>query len=705
MADHITDDRSGTPHPLTLDEFHRPTYEEWYQATLESLNGVPFEKKLVTHTYEGIDLQPIYRREDIATIAHKATLPGDYPYVRGTESAGYVGEPWLIAQSLPYADPRSFNEALHHDLERGQTAINLILDYPSRNGLDPNHVNAGEVGHGGISIASLRDLEAALAGVDLERTPLFIQAGVSALPIAAMLTAHLEKNTQSLFTLRGIIGFDPLGQAARQGSIPLSIEKAYDEMALLTRWAGENAPELSTLALYSDVYHEGGASAIEELAFTLGTGVAYLRAMLQRGLDTNTIAQKIAFTFSVGTHVFIEVAKLRAARLLWAKIVAAFGGSADSQKLQLHIRTSSLNKTAIDPYVNILRTTVEGFAAAVGGCQSLQLHPFDSAIRPPDEFSRRIARNQQLILQKESNLTRLIDPAGGSWYVEYLTDQFAKHAWALFQQVESIGGMQAALEAGFVQQQIESTASARRANIEKRKDVMVGVNMYPNLGEETRMDDDRDRSRAADTEALSKADHLPEILKKLSESPSDMHLLIEAAKAGATLHDLSAALHSGTLAIPPIAPLRISAAFEQLRKAADTYKAQHGTAPQIFLANIGTPEQFRARRDFTVGFYEVGGFELLDNNGFNTLEEAAKAAIESGAPAVVICSTDEAYVQSVPALTQQIKLQKPEMIVILAGYPQDQVENYKVAGVDDFIHIRANCYAMNAQLQQHLGVI
>jgi methylmalonyl-CoA mutase len=274
--------------------------------------------------------------------------------------------------------------------------------------------------------------------------------------------------------------------------------------------------------------------------------------------------------------------------------------------------------------------------------------PFDAAIRPPDEFSRRIARNQHLILQHEAGLTHTIDPAGGSYYVEYLTDWLARQAWALFQDVEKQGGLWKSLQAGFVQEQIAQVAAQRMTNIERRKDVLVGINMYPDLNE-------------------------------APLAPIEQHS------------------ETGVTGITPLRPVRLAEPFEILRQ----NTARTGIAPRIFLANLGS---YRARADFTTGFFEVGGFEIINNGRFNSPEEAAQATLDSGAPVVVICSTDDNYPQIVAPLVSQIKAQKPDMVVILAGYPQEQIDAHRAAGIDEFIHVRANCYETNRWLQQQIGV-
>lgn len=667
---------SDTEMALSFDEFPVPAYEDWYAAAVASLDGASFEKALTTPTYEGLTLQPIYRREQTAEIEHAHTLPGLPPFVRGTQAAGYASQPWQIAQAVPYASPQAFNEALRSDLERGQNAI--VLEDVSLNTTD--------------------DLVRAFAGVDLTRFPILRTSGTNALPFAALLAAHLGP---SLTEMHGCVASDPLGELARTGTLPLGVADAYDEMASLTFWAIDHAPSLRTIAVNADGYHNAGANAVQELAFAAAAGVEYIRQMLNRGLSINAIVPRIQFTFAIGGQFFTEVAKLRAARLLWAQIVAAFGSS--DSRMNLHTRTGTLNKTVYDPYVNMLRTTIEAFAGAAGGTHSMQVAPFDSVLSQPDEFSRRIARNQQLILQHEANLTRTIDPAGGAYYIEYLTDWLARQAWGLFQEVERHGGLLSTLQAGFVQEQVTQVAAQRRASIERRKDVLVGINMYPNPSEEA-------SSRTAPPEASSPdaaSQQAAAVLHRLRSVPPEQQIdaAVAAARAGASLDAITRALraaYTGTApSVTPLRPFRLAEPYEVLRQNAASYRQRTGTTPRIFLANLGS---YRARADFTTGFFEVGGFEIVNQGRFTSPEAAAQAALMSGAQAVVICSTDDNYPQIVPPLVSHIRAQNPDITIILAGYPQDQIEAHRAAGIDEFIHIRANCCEVNRWLQQRIGV-
>ena len=698
----------------TFNEFPPTPYEEWRKAVDKALKGAPFEKRLVTKTYENIDLQPMYRQEDIEGLPHLDSLPGFAPYLRGTTPLGYVASSWDVAQELPYPTPAAFNEALRADLTRGQNAVNLVLDRPTLAGVDADQAEADDVGRGGLSVSSVADLAQALDGVDLEATPIFVQASTSALTFTALLAALVQKQGKSLAKVRGAIGMDPLGQLARDGRLPRDLDGIFDVMAQLVGWAKANAPQVQTITVQGSPYHNGGASATQELAFALATAVDYVRAMQARDSSIDDIAPRIRFSLSIGTNFFMEIARLRAARLLWAKIVQAFGGNEASRKMSLHARTSAWNQTVYDPHVNLLRATTEAFSSAVGGCDSLHISPFDELLRVPDEFSRRVARNTHTVLREESHITKTIDPAGGSWYVENLTDSVARKTWAIFQEVEKQGGMAKALEAGWPQAQIADTAAKRAANLAKRKDIFVGTNMYPNL-KETRIEPAPVDAWAVQTErtealkgfrATANAAGKQAALDALAKS-GGVETAIQAALAGATLGEIAQAARTNAKPGPTANAVhahRGAQAFEALRQAAETYVARTGQRPLVFLATMGPLTQHKGRADFTTAFVGVGGFETIYPSGFNTPDEAADAALGSSAKAVVICSTDATYPEIVPPLVQKLKKAAPDLIVMLAGYPADHVEAFKAAGVDDFIHLNANCQALLSTLQKKMGV-
>ncbi|MCK5078274.1 MAG: acyl-CoA mutase large subunit family protein, partial [Calditrichia bacterium] len=667
------------------------------------------------------ELKGIYRLEDMDKVKHRNAMPGFFPYVRGTNVGGYLTNAWEIAQEIFGSTPKEFNEAITSDLKRGQTTVSLTLDSVSGRGQDSDHGDKGEVGKGGVAISTLEDLETAFKGINLEETPINIDSQTAAVFTGAFLVALMKKQGYNTIKLSGNIEFDPIGQLAKNGELPYDLEGLYNEMAYLLEWANKNAPGLKTISVDATPYHNAGASAVQELAYALATGVEYVKAMLDKNFTIDEIASKIRFSFALGSNFFMEISKLRAAKMLWARIVEEFGGNENSQKIYVHCRTSGWNKTVYDPYVNMLRTTTEAFSGVMGGCDSMHVASFDEAIRKPDEFSRRIARNVQIILKEECHFDSLIDPVGGSWYIEKLTQEVAETAWKLFQEVEQKGGALKALQDGFIQQEIEKVAEKRKANLATRKDKIVGTNIYPNLTEkpvekrplnldkifEKRSKYLNDFRTSGDLEKHIKP--LEKLGEVLEAGPEDIfEKMVDAAYSSATIGEIKSTIRFNEKEPEKVTPIKIhrgAEMFEELRDAMKAYIEKNKTAPKVFLANMGPVKQYKARADFSAGFFQVGGFEIVNNPGFETPEAAAEAAIESKAPVVVICSSDPTYPELVPPLVKKVKDASSETTVILAGYPKDQIEDHKRSGVDEFIHIRANVYEILVKIQKNLGVL
>ena len=698
---------------VPLDEFTPPTDEEWKAACEALLKGAPFEKKMFTKTYEGITFDPMYTRKHTEDILPKGVMPGMGDYLRGVDAAGYIGKPWGIAQACDETLPAENNELLRHEHDKGATIYHIVLDTASRTGVDARQ--AETVGDTGTSVTTVEDMHVLLTGLDLAKFPLYVYAGANAVPLLALVAAARRASGEDMAEVRGIVGADPIGALAADGKLPASLDAHYDSLAAAARWATVNAPHLRTVFVRSDVYSNGGANDVQEVASVLATATAYLRALCERGLTIDEAASQIAFAFSMGANFFLQIAKLRAVRPLWAQIVGAFGGSAEAQKMRIHARPALFFKTIYDPYVNMLRNTTEIFSGVVGGIDSFESAPFDEPIRKGDEFSRRIARNVQIMLQEEFGLLQPIDPAGGSWAVETLTRQMKEKIWAEFQRIEKEGGIIAALRAGSLQESVAAVLAARFKNADLRRDRIVGNNMYPNMTEtllETRAEDTAalKAQRTADIDAyLSDIDvkHLGEARASLRQAHSVDHA-VEAALAGATIAELMTAVTEGNGAetVTAIAPHRWSERFEALRQRTEEYKAEKNDNVKIFLANMGPIPQHKARADFTTGFLQVGAFEVLGNDGFKTVEEAADAARASGADAVVICSTDATYPEIVPALAPKLHEVLPKARVFLAGAaPKDLLETYKEAGIDEYISVRANCYEILESLQKQKGMI
>ena len=695
---------------VPLDEFTPPTYDEWKQACIELLKGAPFEKKLFTKTYEGITFSPMYFHGDTEPIQPAKSYPGMGDYLRGVEANGYVNAPWGIAQACDETFPEENNELLAHEIAKGSTIYNIQIDCATKKAKDARECE--HIGKGGVSLTTLGDVETLLKGFKLAEYPLYVYAGESSLPLMALIIAAVKKSGIDVKNLRGVIGANPIDEYAANGRLGQDLDKLFDEAATVAKWAIKNSPNVKTVFVKSDVFSNGGANDVQEVAYTVAAGVTYLRELLKRGLTIDEAASQIMFGFSMGANFFMQIAKLRAVRPIWAQIVKAFGGNEESQKMRIHGRPAKFFKTVYDPYVNMLRDTTELFSGVVGGVDSFENSTFDEPVRKGDEFSRRIARNMQIILQEEFGLLQPIDPAGGSWAVETLTKEIREKIWAEFQVIEGKGGIVSALKEGYPQDEIAKILATRFKAAETRKDRIVGNNMYANMTEE-RIDaraesqaDNMKARKAAIESYLSKVDSAAVADALANIKGGCANCVIAAAEKGATIAEIRKALGTAEVAeIKSIAAHRWSERFEALREKTENFKAKTGDNVKIFLANMGPIPQHKARADFTTGFLQVGAFEVLTNNGFATVDEAAQAAKESGADAVVICSTDPTYPEIVPALAPKLHEVLPNATVYLAGTaPAELVETYKQAGIDDYVNVRANCYKVIQALQQKKGM-
>ncbi|MEM8866968.1 MAG: acyl-CoA mutase large subunit family protein, partial [Verrucomicrobiota bacterium] len=465
-------------HAELLSEFPKNTAAEWRQAAEKLLKGAPFDKVMTKQTPEGIRLQPIFNRDVIEGLPATNTKPGFDGFLRGTQAAGYRAKPWEIAQEMPYGTPEEFNQAALADLMSGQTSLNILLDVATLSGLNPDAALVGQVSGCGLSLETLKDMQTAFKGIVPDAVSFHFRTGLAGIAIGGLFFTWLDYEGIDMKTVKGSLGMDPLAVLAASGKLPCAISALYDEQVILAKCCAAAAPGIVANGVSTMPYHQAGASSVQELGIGLATGDAYLSAMIDRGISVDDAAKQIRFTFSVGSNFFMEIAKLRAARVLWAKVVESFGGDAEAQKINVHARTGFYNKTEKDPFVNMLRTTTESLSAVIAGVDSLCVGNFDEVFRLPSEFSRRISRNTQIILQEECELTGVVDPAGGSWAVEWLTNQVAEKSWAFFQEIEGQGGIEAALQNEFIQKAIAKTASSNEHLLNQRR---AGLEPHDNL--------------------------------------------------------------------------------------------------------------------------------------------------------------------------------------------------------------------------------
>ncbi len=682
-----------TPAERLLTEFPEHTYEQWHAAAEALLKGAPFEKRLVSKTYEDITIQPIYRREDIANLEHRKHFPGSGSLVRGSHAQGFLETGWEVSQELKAATPADLNALIHEGINGGQSELNITVG-----------CGQAECCTGGVSISTADDVKTALNGVAVDAVSTYWQCGASSVPVAALVIAAADQLGVPASALRGGFENDPLGDLVAKGALRQSLKTRFDHMAALTAYAAKNAPQLRTITIKGDVYHNSGATATQELGYVIATLVTYLEEMQARGLAPETVLPHVRIRLAVGSDYFMEIAKIRAARWLWSKVAAAYGVAA--APVHIHASTSKWNKTTYDAHTNMLRVTSEAFAAVVAGVDSLHIGPYNEIAGHTDEFSRRIARNLHTILREECGLDRVIDPAGGSTYIEWLTDQIAAKSWGIFQDIEKQGGMPAALESGSVQQAVEAVRMAKFKSIRIRKDKIVGSNMYPDLkGKKLAIvaPECTAGQSAADAPKPQPAD------VTASADATMVEQAIAAAKNGASKSSIAVAIglpnHEGAPTVTALEPHRAAEEYEALRDASAAFAAKTGAAPAILQLNMGPSGKYRLRADWTAAFFEAAGFAVDGARDFLTQEDALKALAESSSNIAVITSDDKTYEETVAPLAAAVKAAKPDLTLLVAGAPGDVEAAWRAAGVDDFVNVRSNNYELNEQLLKKAGVL
>ncbi len=646
-------------------EFPATSVDAWKESLEKVLKGAPFEKKMVVKTYDGIDIQPLYTKDDWKAEGNPSGFPGAAPFTRGNSAKGRSLEGWDIRQIHAHADKIVANQQILDDLERGVTSLILKLDAAAQAG--KNGADAPELaGRDGMMIYSKEDLGDVLDGVLLDLAGISLEAGDQAVNAATFLKGLWADKGIANDQAMGAFNADPLGTLAASGTLSKSVEDALKDMAELAKETATTYANVTAVKVDTSAYYGAGASETQDLACALATGVAYLRAMVDAGMSVDAAAGQIVFSFANGCEVFPGIAKLRAARFLWAQIVKASGGSEEACAMNLHATTSERAMSQRDPWVNMLRTTATCFAGAIGGADAITVLPFDQHCGVADDFARRIARNTQVVLQEESSLNKVIDPAGGSWFIENLTEQYVEKAWALFQAIEAKGGMVGVLADGSLQAQIADTWAARVKNIAKRKDPVTGVSEYPNIAEDA----------------------------VVREEPDYAALLAKVAKADVTIGSLATGGEGAKVQALPAH--RLAEDFEKLRDAADAYKATKGDYPQIFLANMGAIAKHTARATFAKNFFEAGGVEAKGNNGFADAAAAVEAFKESGAQVCVLCGSDDQYEELAAAFATALK-EAGASKVYLAGRGDFD-------GVDAAIGMGSDVLATLQDLHTVLGV-
>ncbi|KAA0232611.1 MAG: methylmalonyl-CoA mutase [Actinobacteria bacterium] len=682
--------------------FPQPSRQDWLDLVAKVLRGAPFET-LESTTYDGITLEPLYTRSEAGGLVDPAGFPGAFPFSRGTRREARPSGVWEIRQAYRDPDPAAANHAITRDLRRGVTAVLLHLDGGFRGGVGPATTAGRRLsGVEGTLVSTVDDLDAVLAGVDLAAVAVAVDAGPQFVAAAGMLSDLWARRGVPPGEARGAFRADPLGTLATDGTLPVGLEDALDRAAALAARVAQAHPNVTAMAVDTAPYADGGAAEAQEIAFGVATGVEYLRRLVAAGLSIDDAAGQIEFALTSDCDFFLGIAKLRAARCVWAHVMEASGATADGQGMKLHVSTSARVMTRRDPWVNMLRSTVTCFSAALGGADSITVAPFDAAIGLPNGFARRIAANTQLILQEESNVGRVIDPAGGSWFVEELTEELVQQAWRRFQDVEAAGGMVQALCRGTVGAQLARTRAERSAHLATRRDRITGVSEFPNLAEEpvnrTVPDLASLRRRAAQTTSAVEV-----FLPDAASAAQVVDEVFAVAARGATVEQIASATSGEATTIDPVPFARLADPFEELRDASDEFLRAEGKRPAVFLANLGSAADHTARATFAKNLFEVGGIEVLGHEGCKGAGDCAEAFGASGARLAVLCSADPVYEELVEEVAPALKAAGAERLY-LSGRPGDAAGRYEVAGVDEFVYHGVDVIDVLERAQAILGV-
>ena len=612
-------------------EFTAPTTQEWLDKIEVDLKGADFQKRLVWRTNEGFSVQPFYRREDLANLKTPDALPGEFPFVRGNKKDS---NEWYIRQNIKVDDPVEANKKALDILNKGVDSLGFRF--------------GGDKVSAEFIETLLKDIRLDIVEVSYRTCP------KHALELAELLVAYFEKQGYDKEKIVGGVGFDPIDKMLQTGkdTTPLLevMPKLVDKL--------KDYPNLRCVMVHSDTLNNAGAYIVQELGYALAWGNEYLQQLVDAGIDVDTAAKSIKFYMGISENYFMEIAKFRAARLLWAQIVKQYEPKCDCAcKMVINASTSTYNQTVFDSYVNLLRSQTEAMSAALGGVHSMVVTPFDAPYEQATDFSERIARNQQLIIKEEAHFDRIVDPSAGSYYIEHLTDALAQEGWKLFLKIEDEGGFLAAVKAGTVQDDINATNVKRHGDTAKRKEFLLGTNQFPNF----------------------------------TEKSEGKRALGSACCCG---HSGESGI-SGDSGIKAIKTTRLAADFEDLR-----IHTEETRVPTAFMLTIGNLAMRQARAQFSCNFLACAGYKVIDNLGFKTVEEGVDAALEAKTDIVVICSSDDEYAEyAIPAF----KYLNGRAMFVVAGAPAC-MDDLKAAGIENYIHVRCNVLETLKEYNAKLGI-
>ena len=661
----------------------------WKSLALDELKGKPLESLNWT-TPENITIKALYTRSDVETVPHLNELPGLANFSRGPRATMYAGRPWTIRQYAGFSTAEESNAFYRKNLKSGQKGISVAFDLPTHRGYDSDHPRVlGDVGKAGVAIDSVEDMKILFNGIPLDRMSVSMTMNGAVIPVLANFIVAAEEQGVSRDKLTGTIQNDILKEFMVRNTYIYPPEPSMKIVSDIIEYTTNEMPKFNSISISGYHMHEAGANLVQELAFTLADGKEYVRAALSKGLDIDAFAGRLSFFFAIGMNFFMEVAKLRAARLIWARIMAEFNPKQKSSSLlRVHCQTSGVSLQEEDPYNNIVRTSYEALAAALGGTQSLHTNAFDEAMGLPTEFSSRIARNTQLIMQEELGITKVIDPLAGSYYVETLTDQLVEKAWEIIEEIEGLGGMTEAVASGLPKSRIEESAARKQAAIDQGKEVIVGVNKFKSDQEDPIeiLDVDNVTVRTVQIKRLEKIkasrdnNSCVEKLNKLEDicqtgSGNILEHAIEAARARATVGEISATMEkvfgryraeTKTLSGVYQSAYANDESFLEIQNKVELFSQKEGRRPRILVIKLGQDGHDRGAKVIATAFADMG-FDVDVGPLFQTPEEAAQDAIDNDVHIVGVSSQAAAHKTLVPVLIEKLKNSEGNGPIVVCG--------------------------------------
>ena len=677
----------------------KPTIADWERLARQEIKGESLAS-LVWHTPEGIDVKPLYTAADLEKLETQDNLPGFPPYLRGPRATMYANRPWTIRQYAGFSTAEASNAFYKQCLKNGQMGLSVAFDLATHRGYDSDHPRVvGDVGKAGVAIDSVEDMKILFDGIPLDKMTVSMTMNGAVLPVLAGYIVAAEEQGVKQAQLSGTIQNDILKEFMVRNTYIYPPAASMRIVADIIAYTAKNMPRFNSISISGYHLQEAGATIVQELAFTLADGLDYVRAALGKKLSIDDFAPRLSFFFNIGMNFFMEIAKLRAARLLWARIIQGFEPqNPQSLALRTHCQTSGVSLTEQDPYNNIIRTTIEAMAAVLGGTQSLHTNSFDEAMALPTPFSARIARNTQLIIAEETGIPNVIDPLGGSYYIESLTAAVAKHAWELIEEVEAMGGMTKAIESGMPKLRIEESAARRQARIDRGDETIVGVNKYkPDTEEKVQILDidttavrDQQVARLKTVRAKRDEKACRAALEQLTRGAADpnanlLELSIAATRARATVGEISDALEKvftrHRAVIRSVSGVYGSAyegdeGFARIRREVAQFAQEEGRRPRMLVVKLGQDGHDRGAKVIATAFADIG-FDVDVGPLFQTPDEAARQAIENDVHVIGVSSQAAGHKTLVPQLLDALRRSGGDDILVVCGGvipPQDYAE-------------------------------